>query len=239
MSRLDNKELIAEINQHLKDGVPAEKMVRLAEVLDIDPGQLELPGRGLPAVGRLFQYQRVSGKAESIKSYAAAVDELQNALDTGQANYVQRQVAYAIGLEPRYSNKAFTHYSQKDMPGLDQAKLNKLAVLGVDLATFNKAAPADKATRLNEAINSWLGSDRAKAQPAKSNGIGGAGASSRFDGAKDGAGASSSIRPSGGPKAGPNPKHNVAAQKEASDKAWNETISQLGGPPPWARPGKL
>lgn len=177
--------------------------------------------------------------SQSEKSYADAVQELQTALDTGTIDYIGRQVAFAIGLEPRYASKEFTHYSQKDMPGLDQQKLNKLAVMGVDLTAFNKAAPADKVDRLNEAITSWLGSDRAKAQPAKSNGIGGAGASSRFDGAKDGAGASSSIRPSGGPKAGPNPKHNVAAQKEASDQAWNETISQLGGPPPWARPGKL
>lgn len=170
--------------------------------------------------------------------YFETVEELERKVAAGTATYTEKQMAERLGVpvpQMAYKDRGSTYRSFK-AEDVDTGKLTRLIGslkgMGIDLTGFvNADTPEQQMDGLVQAISDWLqpGQGAAQGQPV----TGGAGASDRFAGAKDGAGASATIRPSGGPKAMAAPPRNQAAQKEVSDQAWNESLKQLSSVPPY------
>lgn len=161
--------------------------------------------------------------------YFEIAEELEQKVAAGTADYSEKQMAARLGIpvpQMAYKDRGNTYRSFK-AANVDTGKLTKLVGalkdLGVSVDGFaGGSSPEKQMDTLVSGITSWLEKSQPAPAPATSMG------NSKSSG---GAGASSKVPSYGGPKAGPNPPKNQAAQKEA--QAYSDIASALLKPPPY------
>lgn len=184
-------------------------------------------------------------------NYSDIVSDLERKVATGQANYLERQMAASIGIEPvhtSYKDRGTTYRAFKAV-NVDTGKLTRLVDLlknlGVDLTGFiGSATPEKQMEGLINAIGDWLEKARPATSMGNSKGTGGAGANPPKNPAAQKAQAQpwySNITNTWPPRQQAGSQITTTPPPPADqgqDKAWQKTLEQLASRPPWAtRPG--